>query len=110
MNTHAAAKRTPPRCMHHLPLVTAHTVRSQKFTPALIRPPYQLRSILTQSNIQGHLCTGREGAAVPAGGHGEREGGGGIRSAVAPRTDVRLPRGAHTFAKNNLGLSRRLPI
>ena len=47
MNTHAAAKRTPPRCMHHLPLVTAHTVRSQKFTPALIRPPYQLRSILT---------------------------------------------------------------
>ena len=70
INTHAAAKRTPPRCMHHLPLVTAHTVRSHKVHVGTHSAPVSAQVHTDIKNVQSHLFTGREGAAVPAGGQG----------------------------------------
>ena len=92
INTHAAAKRMPPRCMHHLPLVTAHTVRSHRGHAGTHSAPVSVQVHTDIKNVQSHLFTGREGAAVPAGGQGE-EGGGGDRSAVAARTELSGYRG-----------------
>ena len=75
MNTHAAAKHTPPRCMHHLPLVIAHTVRSHKVHVGTHSAPVSAQLHTDIKNVQSHLFTGREGAAVPAGGQGGMGGG-----------------------------------
>ena len=80
INTHAAAERTPPRCMHHLPLVTAHTVRSHKGHAGTHSARVSTQVHTDIKNVQSHLLTGREGAAVPAGSQEEIRGGWGNRS------------------------------
>ena len=55
INTHAAAKRTPPRCMHHLPLVTAHTVRSHKVHASTHSAPVSAQVHTDIKNVQSHL-------------------------------------------------------
>ena len=90
INTHGAAERTPPRCMHHLPLVTAHTVLSLKGHAGTHSAPVSPQVHTDIKNVQSHLFTCREGAAVPAGGGRDQKGGGGggNRSAVAARTEI----------------------
>ena len=102
--THAAAKRTPPRCMHHLPLVTAHTVRSHKGHAGTHSAPVSAQVHTDIKNVQSHLFTGREGAAVPAGGQGEKRGGGGgtaLLSQHAPNCAENGGRGVHTYPKHS---------
>ena len=82
INTHAAAKHTPPRCMHHLPLVTAHTMRSHKGHAGTHSAPVSAQVHTDIKNVQSHLFEGREGAAVPAGGRRDQKGGRGGGSAL----------------------------
>ena len=104
INTHAAAERTSPRCMHHLPLVTAHTVRSHKGHTGTHSAPVSAQVHTDIKSVQSHLFTGKEGAAVPAGGRGDPKGGG-DRSAVAVRTELSGYEGVQTYPKQPGNLS-----
>ena len=108
--THAAAKRTPPRCMHHLPLVTAHTVRSHKGHAGTHSAPVSAQVHTDRKNVQSHLFTGREGAAVPAGGQGEKRGG--LGEPLCCRSTHRIVRktggGGYTRTQNTLDTSEPL--